>query len=288
MSCANNACVRSSISIVRWLPVGFVLIVICWAYYAYVIELCFYTVECLFERVIYLIIFHILLILFLWSYYQTIFSPVGRPRKEFFLTSEVRRDLESASEENLSRMILERYVYQQQIIVENRNFDGSIRYCYKCGCIKPDRCHHCSVCGHCVLKFDHHCPWVNTCINYYNYKFFVQFLGYGLLLCFWGILTDFQYFIGFWKKDLRLNNGFGNFQILFLFFVAGMFAISLSCLFCYHLYLTAKNRSTLETFRPPIFVYGIDKNAYNLGIRKNFLQVFGGITVFWFLPVFSS
>ncbi|CAD5114253.1 DgyrCDS3394 [Dimorphilus gyrociliatus] len=36
---------------------------------------------------------------------------------------------------------------------------GEIRYCEKCNCIKPDRCHHCSVCGHCVLKMDHHCPW---------------------------------------------------------------------------------------------------------------------------------
>lgn len=48
------------------------------------------SVECLFERVIYLIIFHILLILFLWSYYQTIFSPVGRPRKEVISVSELK------------------------------------------------------------------------------------------------------------------------------------------------------------------------------------------------------
>lgn len=29
---------------------------------------------------------------------------------------------------------------------------GSVRFCFKCMLIKPDRAHHCSVCGTCVLK----------------------------------------------------------------------------------------------------------------------------------------
>ena len=37
--------------------------------------------------------------------------------------------------------------------------DGGVRWCHHCECIKPDRCHHCSTCGKCVLKMDHHCPW---------------------------------------------------------------------------------------------------------------------------------
>lgn len=38
-----------------------------------------------------------------------------------------------------------------------RTMNGSLRYCDKCMVIKPDRAHHCSVCGMCVLKMDHHC-----------------------------------------------------------------------------------------------------------------------------------
>ena len=36
------------------------------------------------------------------------------------------------------------------------------RFCKKCECPKPARTHHCSVCRRCVMKMDHHCPWVNN------------------------------------------------------------------------------------------------------------------------------
>lgn len=43
----------------------------------------------------------------------------------------------------------------------------------------------------------------------------------------------------------QLDGGVGRFHILFLFFVAVMFAISLVSLFGYHIYLVALNRTTL-------------------------------------------
>lgn len=39
------------------------------------------------------------------------------------------------------------------------------KWCRKCWAPKPERAHHCSVCGRCVLKMDHHCPWLgSSCI----------------------------------------------------------------------------------------------------------------------------
>jgi hypothetical protein len=33
-------------------------------------------------------------------------------------------------------------------------------FCSKCMVDRPARAHHCKMCGRCVLKMDHHCPWV--------------------------------------------------------------------------------------------------------------------------------
>uniref|UniRef100_A0A8D3BAU4 Palmitoyltransferase n=1 Tax=Scophthalmus maximus TaxID=52904 RepID=A0A8D3BAU4_SCOMX len=32
--------------------------------------------------------------------------------------------------------------------------------CNKCNLMRPKRSHHCSRCGHCVRRMDHHCPWI--------------------------------------------------------------------------------------------------------------------------------
>ena len=60
---------------------------------------------------------------------------------------------------------------------------GESRYCKKCQCPKPDRAHHCSTCKRCVLKMDHHCPWLATCVGLHNYKAFLLFLIYTSLFC---------------------------------------------------------------------------------------------------------
>ena len=68
------------------------------------------------------------------------------------------------------------------VSIEKKKF-GGVRICQWCFKAKPDRCHHCSQCNRCVLKMDHHCPWVANCIGFYNFKFFFNMIFHGAITC---------------------------------------------------------------------------------------------------------
>ncbi|XP_063852881.1 palmitoyltransferase ZDHHC20-B-like isoform X2 [Scylla paramamosain] len=291
-----SLCLRAA----KWLPVLFIVIVVVWSYYAYVLQLNLFTITNIIEKCFYLIIYHVLLVMFLWAYWQTIFTEIGTVPKQFRLPPSELDRYEAGETDEARRSVLEGFTQKQNLPIYNRTVMGEIRYCERCVQIKPDRCHHCSVCGVCVLKLDHHCPWVNNCVSFTNYKFFVLFLGYALLYCLFIAATTLQYFILFWKFPSTFPSSTsqnqltvdGKFHILFVFFVSIMFAISLVSLFGYHVFLVLKNRSTLESFRAPIFrlnhAWVQDKDGFSLGACNNFIEVFGEDRRKWFLPVATS
>jgi hypothetical protein len=61
-----------------------------------------------------------------------------------------------------------------------KNEVGDRRACKFCKVYKPDRCHHCRICESCVLRMDHHCPWLGVCVGFHNYKFFLLTLLYAI------------------------------------------------------------------------------------------------------------
>ncbi|XP_068619465.1 palmitoyltransferase ZDHHC15B-like isoform X2 [Battus philenor] len=270
----------------KWLPVLLVVSIITWSYYAYVIQLCIFTIESTVQQCIYLIVYHMLLVMFCWSYWQTIFAEIKQIPEKYKLPEEEVEKLLSAESEDAQRTILDNFAKDLPIVT--RTMSGSVRYCNRCVLVKPDRAHHCSICSRCVLKMDHHCPWVNNCVCFHNYKFFMLFLGYALFYCLFIMSTCLPYFIKFWKGDFGTSASAGRYHIVFAFFVALMFATTLGSLFGYHCYLVAHNRTTLEAFRAPTFRGGADKNGFSIGVFNNFKEVFGNSPSVWMLPVFTS
>jgi len=279
----SNRC-ECCVKFLKWIPVVFIFLIISWSYYAFAIQLCIYTIPNISGKILLLFCYHIVIFMFLWSYYQTIFTEVADIPLKFHLPATELEKLYTVNTEEEQKNILNSF--SLSLPITNQTTQGTVRFCEKCQLVKPDRAHHCSVCGKCVLKMDHHCPWINSCVCFNNYKFFILFLGYALVYCLFIACSSLPYFVQFWKGDLE---GAGRFHILFLFFVSVMFAISLVSLFGYHIYLILVNRTTLEAFRPPLFRNGVtDKNGYNLGCYKNFCEVFGYRKLLWFLPIFTS
>ncbi|XP_055799385.1 palmitoyltransferase ZDHHC20-B-like isoform X1 [Salvelinus fontinalis] len=286
-------CCQRSLS---WIPVIFINLVVGWSYYAYVVELCILTIPNNAEKISYLVVFHLFFIMFIWSYWKTICSRPANPSKEFCLPKVEKERYEKEEHPDTQQEILKKVVVG--LPVYTRTGTGAVRYCDNCLVIKPDRCHHCSTCDMCVLKMDHHCPWVNNCVGFSNYKFFVLFLAYSMLYCAFIAATVLQYFIKFWTlcrwrsvgdcPQNQLPDTHAKFHVLFLFFVAAMFFISILSLFSYHLWLVGKNRTTIEAFRAPVFRNGPDKNGFSLGFSRNMAEVFGDQKKYWMFPIYTS
>lgn len=69
------------------------------------------------------------------------------------------------------------------------------RWCTTCHIVRPPRASHCNDCNSCVLRYDHHCPFVNNCIGQRNYMFFLGFLASTLAL---GSMMLFGTWVWYW------------------------------------------------------------------------------------------
>ena len=51
-----------------------------------------------------------------------------------------------------------------------------IQLCPDCEIVRTPRSRHCGICNRCVERYDHHCPWLNTCVGVNNHSYFLVFI----------------------------------------------------------------------------------------------------------------
>ncbi|KAI8049574.1 DHHC palmitoyltransferase-domain-containing protein [Syncephalis plumigaleata] len=344
-------------------PVFFCLALIGWSYYGFAISLCSHLIwhDSAVQGVLYLLIYHPILILFTTSFIRCVRTHPGRPSNLMSINGDEDEDKEddatvgestiidavhgqvsrsrdtgmelghrvidyrqhsrtsSATEEddndngndddttridlsnlnNESRMPLittaaplnttsvnstlisssgSRQALSSVITVKE---DGQPRFCRKCQLNKPDRTHHCSVCGE-----------INNCVGHRNQKFFYLFI-------FWGAI--YTSFVGLASippvyNVLISDNGLLILNIHWLFVVlcGCIFGLCLMGFVGYHSYLLLTNQTTIETFQRNRYRrlggtlhynHRNRLNLFDLGWRANLCQVLGPIPLLWLIPV---
>lgn len=189
--------------------------------------------------------------------------------------------------------------------------DGrTMTLCKKCKSMRPPRAHHCHVCGQCVLKMDHHCPWINQCVGYNNYPAFWRTLAFATLGCAFIAAVSLGPFLHSMRDTswppLSEAWRYPGVRVLLapktrlsLCFALGLaLSIAVGGLWAWHCFLLATNQTSIEfqqnrTTRKRLAHSGrLWRNPYDLGSwRANAREVFGSkgslfLCLFWPLGSF--
>jgi hypothetical protein len=161
----------------------------------------------------------------------------------------------------------------KQSIINGCNFQ--FKYCETCGIWRPPRTSHCSSCNNCIFKFDHHCPWIGTCVGLRNYKPFLLFivgLMWYLIFCFHQIFHLIFFLKSSEGKILNYCQDLRNFlticKIIFILLVNSSTLIFSTALVLLHFYLIFIGKTTSELFKT------WEKNFWSYNYRKEIILKF--------------
>jgi hypothetical protein len=267
----------------KFLPIAFVAVTLCLHWYLYVFFHCMPLIRlgnhvgdnARTRGLLQLLVFHYLLALLLFCYVQSILVHPGEipdndPQWEY-----VPRDGTSPSD------------WVGMSVLEMKK-TGERRHCKWCGKYKPDRCHHCRVCKCCILKMDHHCPWIYNCVGFYNHKYFLLLLLYIVLsshLIVWTMLESVMRCI-----DDVSTPFLTMFATFFGETLAFFFCMLFTVFFGFHIWLVLKAMTTIEFCEKALpkkegeGKKNYDSSVYDYGVCGNLRSVLGENPLLWFFP----
>jgi len=160
---------------------------------------------------------------------------------------------------------------------KERKKSGSYRFCTKERIYKPDRAHYCSALARNVLRMDHYCPWMSTCVGFKNHKYFILCVFYTVIAADVANGCTFRALLA-----LKLSVP----QVFMLSIgsvISSLLAATLMPFFGFHCWLLSMNMTTLEFCEK----YGSRdwRNRYDRGVWNNIKCVMGDRWQLWLLPV---
>jgi len=205
--------------------------------------------------------FHVIMALFVISFCRTVYSTAKEEmrwkiqdrwaNKNFFsgllndediawLQEKMTNSNAVLSTEDIARL-------RKMLVVERKQTQIlEIRFCHKCRIFKPDRCHHCRKCESCVLRMDHHCPWIDNCIGFRNYKFFFLTVLYSsVATCFVLVLMHPRFLVAFQYWDAEKFFCM-DIHVFTAYILSGFIFCLMIPFLLFHVYLIAGCLTTIE------------------------------------------
>lgn len=256
------------------------------------------------ELVVLLVIFHIIFVMFLISMFRVSTTEPGYIPDTERWQGEIMYESDEADKNRFARILAnvnyelsdeDKEMIKSLLVVERKKTNMRFRECRTCRLFKPDRSHHCSMCGRCVLRMDHHCPWVSNCIGWNNYKYFMLMIFYGLLDNLIILIVMFPNVIDTFRPVVQLGSFLMvDLPIFFAYCLCAFIFPNLLAMLVFHTYLILNAMTTIEfrekqmSPRREIFYhYSIALIKYNRGKWKNFCHIFGPPWQWW-IPCRSS
>lgn len=161
-----------------------------------------------------------------------------------------------------------------------KGFPVRTKFCETCHMYRAPRITHCSSCDTCIEKFDHHCPWLGTCVGRRNYPTFLIFM-FSLSITTLGIIGISIAQLALASLDSAETNSMGGairetlagnipvaivcgIAVLFMWFIVGLTG--------YHCFLSFNAMTTYEHIRGAFDALG---NPYDEGKwYRNFALIF--------------
>ena len=171
------------------------------------------------------------------------------------------------------------------LLQERKQTTGEVRCCVRCARLKPDRSHHCRLCNTCVLKMDHHCPWIANCVGYANYKYFFLMVTYGMLSL-WLFAASFWQTLVITQRNSQ--SSYAEFQfITAVYMLICLLALVITCFWLVHIYFISQAFTTIEFCeKRRRRAQGEEVNSafFSLGIWRNFKETLGENPLLWPFP----
>lgn len=121
-------------------------------------------------------------------------------KKTNFYEKEKKQKLKDVPLKNASDKTKEYKIVQNGFFIK-------YKFCNTCFVIRPMRSHHCYDCNNCVEKFDHHCPWLGTCVGRRNYKYFFWFLFcVNVLILYIISFSSYHLYLNFKRETNEIEN----------------------------------------------------------------------------------